>query len=558
MKLRLYALGAILAALPAAALAQIPLGASAPPKSADEAVTTVPLQTPGPEPAQRPPEIETNQLRELDAWTVGVLTQQQGGLPRDVWAHSDPAALAAAFDALPSTYESPAVQALARRVLLSGADAPPGDAVQAARARFEALGRMGAADELSQMAAGAGPALADPAIAQYAAQAELARARRAEACARGRLAQGDPPATFILRLRAYCSAATGDRAAADLALEIARANHGDDTWVTSVVGIVGGAPMSRPPPARYDASLNAALSLAGHLRPGSNPLANASSLSLLVIARTEDAPQPVRAQAAAIALRRGVLPAAEARTILLATPANVTAGLPGVAVALRQFTAATDDAGKAAAIAGTLRNARAMADLSAVARVFRDDIARLPPPDAATALLFTRAAIAAGDARLTERMLEAARQGGAAQPVFSPLEAALAVMRGVNSDSNGMAVHRRMDGHSTATARTTARDILIMGALGFQFDGAAAAYAQANAPQGGDAANAGALAALNAAAEHGATGETTLYAAIAAGDGPASLDANSVIAIIRALRAAHMDGEARRFAVEAILAGAPA
>jgi hypothetical protein len=559
MIFRTLALGALLAALPATAGAQTPLGA--------------PIQTAPAPPVRRAPEIESNELRQLDAWTVGVLTAEQGGLARNVWASSDPAALSAAFDALPSVYESPAAQHLARRVLLSGADAPPGDAAEAARNRFEALGRMGAADELSQMAAGAGPALADAAIAQYAAQAELARNRRAEACARGRLAQGSPPSTFILRLRAYCSAATGDRAAADLALEIARANRGEDAWVTSVIGIVGGAPNARPPAARYDTSLNAALSLAANLRPGANALANASSLALLSIARKEDAAQPLRAQAAALALRRGVLPAAEARAILAATPGNVVANVP-LATAL-QTMAATRGAPTAVPVATVLRNARTIADFTAAAHFFQDDIrafaswgapatdptaaaAAGPALDTTQALLFARAAIATGDASLAGRLLEQAQRTGGVQPALSPVEAALAVMRGVNSDPNGMAAHRRMDGATTANARAVARDMAIMGAAGFQFDGAAEAFVTSNAPQGGVAADAGALGVLSGAAARGATGEAALYAAIAAGDGPARLDAASVVAIVRALRAARLDGEARRFAVEAILAGAPA
>lgn len=577
MKVRSLALGALLAALPATALAQVPLGA--PVETTRVPPTREPVRSGPPAPSPQNslwgPEIESNELSQLDAWTVGTLTQEQGGLPRNVWSDADPVALAAAFDALPSTYQSPAVQNLARRVLLSGADAPRGDASEAARNRFEALGRMGAADELSQMAAGAGPALADAAIAQYAAQAELARGRRIEACARGRQAQGDPPATFILRLRAYCSAATGDRAAADLALEIARANRGEDAWVTSVIGIIGGAPTSRPPAARYDTSLNAALSLAANLRPGTNPLNGASSLSMLAIARDEEAPQPLRALAAAGALQRGVMSAAETRTIIAATPATVTSGAPSYVTALRTLSTARG-APAAAAVANVLRTAstHGVADFTAASRFFKEDIesfaswsaaapaaADAPPTgpqlDANSALLFARAAIATGDARLAGRLLDTARQGGAAQPALSPVEAAFTVMRGVNNDPNGMAVHRRMDGSSTPTARTTARDALIMGAVGFQFDGAAQAFVAANAPQGGVAADAGALSVLNAAAERGSVGEVALYAAIAAGNGPATLDANSVVAIIRALRAARMDGEARRFAVEAILAGGP-
>ncbi|MGE0597692.1 MAG: hypothetical protein AB7P07_15120, partial [Hyphomonadaceae bacterium] len=132
------ALGALMAALPAQALAQ-----------------TDPL----PPPPSRTAEIEAAPLAALDAWSVGVLTQAQGAMPRDVWATTDADFLAALYDRLPAIYESPSMQALAERVLFSGAAAPRGDAAEAARNRYEAMGRMGAADQLSQMAAGAGDAL---------------------------------------------------------------------------------------------------------------------------------------------------------------------------------------------------------------------------------------------------------------------------------------------------------------------------------------------------------------------------------------------------------------
>jgi hypothetical protein len=80
----------------------------------------------------------------------------------------------------------------------------------------------------------------------------------------------------------------------------------------------------------------------------------------------------------------------------------------------------------------------------------------------------------------------------------------------------------------------------------------------ANAPQGGASADAGVLLALAAAVERGAVGEGALLAVIAGGDaGPARLDADSLGRVIRALRALRLEDDARRFAVEALVAGAP-
>jgi hypothetical protein len=506
-----------------------------------------------------PAPIEQEQLSELNAWTVSALSRANGALPGDLWRRSDPAFIALVMDRLPAVYESPAAQALARRVLVSGGEAPRGDALAAARERFEALGKMGAADELSIMAAGAGAAATDEQIAQYAAQAELARGRRPEACARGRaanVAEQTPP--FLLRLRAYCAAATGDRTAADLALEVARTQNAADAWYTGAVAAAGGAPGARPPAARYDNSLSVQLSIAGQLRPGPNPLASASTLALVALARNENAPQPFRAQAAALAFRRGALSVQEARAILAATPAEIASALPPIVTALRQTQAAPGSLQAATAIATVLREAGAPADFHAVARFFVSDIATLQTaPDANAALLFARAAVAAHDIELSQRLIASARQAGVDEAALAPLEAALAALSGVSGEAGAVAMQRRID-RGAAQPRAAARDAAILSALGAPTNGAIQGFMLGNAPQGGARASTGAMLALAAAAENRALGEGALLAVLAAGEGGAArLDADSLAAIIRALRALGLDDEARRFAAEAILAGAP-
>jgi hypothetical protein len=502
--------------------------------------------------------VETQELRQLDAWTVGALSRAEGMAP-ELWTRSDPAFLATLFDKLPTVYESPAVQALALRVLLSSGEAPAGEAQPAARKRFEALGRMGAADPLANMAAGAGAALADPAIAQYAAQAELARGRRAEACQRGRAAPVDPPSPFFLRLRAFCAAAVGDRPAAELALELARSGGADDAWFTGAVAAAGGAPGARPPAAHYDNSLTVQLSIAAGLRPGPNPLTNASSLALVALARNDAAPQPVRAQAAALAYRRGSLSAADARTVLLATPAEITSGLPPIVLALRQVQATPGSLEAATAIAGELRRATAPGDFAAAARFFRADIAALTTaPDPSAALLFARAALAAGDVELSARLLESTTQAGLTPAALAPLGAALAVAQGVRGDAARAAMTQRISAAGASLGRAGARDVAIMAAMGFPTDGAAQTFLLANPPQGGARAEPGAMAALGAAVARRAPGEAALLAVVASGNGPGLLDADSVCEIIRTLRALQLEDDARRFAVEALLAGQPA
>lgn len=554
MKLRLAAmpsaLALALALSPCAALAQQSL---TPPPAA----TTPP---PAEEPPRRlPAPIETQELRQLDAWSVAAITRQQGALDANLWERSDANFVAALLDRVPSMFESPAVSALTRRVLYSGGDGPRGDAPTAARKRFEALGRIGAAEALAVMAAGAGSGASDPAIATYAAQAELARGNRVEACQRGRAAANESTSAFLLRLRAFCAAAGGDRAAADLALELARGSGGqDDPWYTGAVAAAGGAPSARPPAARYGTSLDAQLSIAAGLRPGPNPLNNASTLALSALARNERAPQPVRAQAAALAYRRGALTAAETRAIFQATPPEITSGLPPAVVALRQVEAAPGTLAAATAIAGELRRATAIADFAATSRFFHQDIAALTTaPDPASALLFARAAVATEDMQLATRLVQSAGQAGIDRSALAPLETIIAIAGRVRGEATTAVVRTRIASGGASLSRATARDVTLMAALGFQLDGDAQTFLLTNAPQGGVRADAGAMAALHSAVERRAVAEGALLAAIAAGEGPSRLDADSAAEIIRALRALRLDDEARRFAIEAILAGAP-
>jgi hypothetical protein len=249
-----------------------------------------------------------------------------------------------------------------------------------------------------------------------------------------------------------------------LALELARSGpSADQSWYSRSIAAVGGAPAPRTLTARYDSSLSAAISLGANLRPAGNPLANASNLAILALARADNAPQPVRAQAAALAFRRGLLSAMEAHTILNATPATITANVPAILTALRQVEAAPGSLASATAIAGVLRQATAPADFSAAARFFKNDIASLQSaPNAAAALDFARAALAAGDVTLAARLTLAANQAGVSPAARAPLEAALAVARNDNPQTLALAAQRRTDAAVGPARAGAARDAAIL------------------------------------------------------------------------------------------------
>jgi hypothetical protein len=494
--------------------------------------------------------IEMGQLDRLDAWNVGAVGRQDGAVEGAVWSRSSGRMLGSLFDQVPAEFGSLAAQDLARLALASPGAGPGSDAEEAGRKRFEALARMGEADDVTLMA-GVGALASDPTIAQYAAQSELARGRFTEACQRARGSTGAPP-PFTLRLRALCSAVEGDAAGAQLALALARDAGAEDAWFSAVVGTIGGPAPARPQAARYDASLNAATSLAAGLAPGRNPLASASTLALLTVSRTASAPVSLRAAAALEALSRGVGSVDETRAILRESYAANATGAGSVAAAIARSEAQPGSMEAASAIAAALRAATAHPDFAAAAAVLRPDIAQLvSAPDAAATLLFARAALAAGDARLSQRLLGAAETAGADIGGIASLQAALAANSSEISEEDAIAaVRRRIENQPGPGA---SRDAAILAAIGFPMDAPSRAALIAQPPGGGAPANAGLLAALHAAVEADASGEAAMIAALIAAPGPARLDTESLTAVLRALVRLELYPQARALAVEALL-----
>ncbi|MBL8551522.1 MAG: hypothetical protein JNJ73_16165 [Hyphomonadaceae bacterium] len=535
------------------------LGGSRPPApDSDAPLAGAPPAPPEPPPAVEPQQatgasrlpapVEMGDIQQLDVWSVGVLPRTDGGLPNSLWAGSDAAALGALFDRLPASIDSPAARTLARRALASAGEAPGGAAADAGRKRVSALARMGFADDVAAMATAASAAFTEPNIAQFAAQSELARNRRGEACVRVRAAVGDAPPPFILRMRAYCAAAQGDAAMTDLALEVARSANAEDAWFRTAIGALISRP-ARPPAARYDTPLNAAVSLAAGLAPAAgNSIASSTPLALLAIARSRDAPTPLlRANAAAAAFRRGVLSKAEAREAIRAAIAAPPAPAPGFIGAVRDVEAQPGTLIAATAIDRALKQSSAYGDFVAAARLFQEDIARLSQaPDPPATLLLARAAAAIGDTPLAARLAYSAQQANADPVGVARVRAAIAL------DDPGALSDR-----IAAGGPSVGRDAAILAEhQALNADGRA--FLASHPPVGGVRGDGALLAALQAAANRRAVGETAILASLLAAPGAHTLDAETLAVIIRALRTVGLDDDARAIAVEALVGPPPA
>jgi hypothetical protein len=502
--------------------------------------------------------IESGTLAELDPWAVGALARGEASMPRSLWRQSDAAALVLLYDRVPATINSPAALRLVRQALLSPAEAPPGDAVIAARKRYETLARIGAGEEINSMVSGSGEAKRDSVIALYATQADLGRGRLRDACRRSELIQQDPPPPFVLRLRALCFAEAGEKESADLALEVARTSNPADAtlpWFQGAIGVLNGAPPARPPLARYDTSLNAATSVVSKLKPPpQNALVNASTFALAILARAEDAAPSLRAQAAQKALRMNALPPDMARAAARADALEKTP--TPLALAVKEVEAAAGPYAQALAIESALKRAKPHGEFAALSRVFAGDIARLPM-DTATApaaLTFTRAFLATGEYRTAHEWRRIADSVSADRTVLGILDTALTIARNDTVNAR-FAAERRIETAALRTGGLVTRDLMIYQALGFDIGALGADHIARNIPAVGRKPDPALMTQLATAADRRATGEVALYAALAVGDGAEQLDAAALAQILEALRTVGLGESARHVAIEAVIAG---
>jgi hypothetical protein len=552
----------------AISLSALAIGLSA---SAGAQTPTQTLADAAPTPAAvvRTTAVESSELRAFSAWEVGAANEKL--LPATLWNNSDAAAVGALLDKATQPYASPASNRLARGAMLAPGAAPAGSeaaAADAARKRFAALGRFGAADEITTMVAASPVAAADKSIAMFAAQSDLARGRNDDACRRG---QAIPPAAsaalaadgFFLRLRAFCAAASGDAPGAELAFDVARTAGVNDPWLFSA--LLALAPDSRAKPvAKYDNSLDAAVSLAGAFKPAAKPLVGASILAQSAVARSDSAMPAVRVEAALTSLRAGAIDGRTGRAAF-AAGVNIKAAkgapIPSAVVAIKTVAAAEDKpAARALAIETALNGVVTYADYIAVARALASDIAALPK-DATTAaagLGMARAMLAIGDYKSAAewRNLLVQSQAPTSESARSALDAALVAAGQGNIETAKVVLERRINLASGLSLKRASRDVAILTALGVPPPAPAAGFVNANPPVAATVkADAASLAKATEASQRKAQGETALYVAAALAPGAEKVEIDSVVAAITALREAGLMDAARLVAVEAMIAG---
>ncbi|HEX4302298.1 MAG TPA: hypothetical protein VHZ78_05865 [Rhizomicrobium sp.] len=207
------------AAPPAATGAPTPLGApsATPPADQPPAADTAPVDfKPGMlgKPTQTP--ITAGDLGTVDGPPTGTLDDSNGGLGQSMWSNAPRAEVEDLLGRVPLVSSDPFVHALARRLVLTTADAPVGPSKRALiTIRIEKLLQAGLVDDAGTLAAAVHLAN-DPDFARVQADALLYAGRDKDICGDLTATRLTAPEPFWLELRIWCFATAGDTASAEL------------------------------------------------------------------------------------------------------------------------------------------------------------------------------------------------------------------------------------------------------------------------------------------------------------------------------------------------------
>lgn len=519
--------------------------------------------------------IEMGSLGGVDASSAGLISNADGGLGADMWQGATRADVDQYLSMMPVATGSPVVNDLGRRLLLTSATPPEGQvsgtSLLAIRLdRLIASGRAGLAAELGRGTS----ADTSPPVAIARARAGLALGNDASACDElNNLPAGNDPAhdegdAFATRLAAFCQIRSGNSAAANVTLDLAREEAYDNPLFYSLASEASdGLKLKARAPKVLDALDVRFYTLAKRPLPD-----DAASIVVPAVVKTlsEDtslAPS-LRIEAGERAASAGVITGdALAKLYAIATfkPDELDGAkaglLPKDAVMRRALLFQAADAEVLATDRADLMKLY-LAQCDEVGRYDACVAALLPDlltlePGAALASfapVATRALLAVGDVAHARQWF--AFVGTENERDRRELSALMLVADpgGIKplSDQEAAAIAADLNSGVAATQNFAATEAMIHDGAGqalpqVVLQALVAAPRSVGAPEQ-------LLNQLHNAGLKGSVGEVVLFSLVAIGPGgPGSADRQAVAQSISSLRAVHLDGEARRLALEALM-----
>jgi hypothetical protein len=262
-------------------------------------------------PAPQNSSVEVGVLGTAEGPSVGLLDP---GLGEELWSGAERATVEGLLTRVPLVSPDPALRALAKRIVLSKAAAPPGPSKRALiTVRIEKLLEAGLIDEAGALAAQLSLAN-DADFARVQADALLTANRAADVCGEltaTRLTAGE---SFWLQLRAYCAAVGGDQATADLTRAVLEAQGNSDKAYDTLVDDALNHKIDPPGPITHPTAMHLFLLQQAGLPIGDVAAAMGTPANLLALRDPRNSAQ-VRFAAAERIVRTGAVSVLELKTL---------------------------------------------------------------------------------------------------------------------------------------------------------------------------------------------------------------------------------------------------
>lgn len=532
--------------------------------------------------------IEIAKPTALDSDSIGVLDENRGGFPGDLWDGTSRLVLRKLLSELPAGTKSAAMRDLVRRALSTAAQAParlPGSSEAEAPSliglraqKLAAFGLASAAEELAKAVPGR---LEDEALARVLVDGMWMIDDRDGACklVRGQIAR--MTGLYWQQALIVCQALSGEHDRAALGLNLMREQSLDvDPALVELVGALAAPAGARAVNVPVPSLLHFTLLRAADL-PIPDNFATSGDLQVLhVYARAPGGRRDSRLAAAERAEMLGALSPAQLAEIYdsarftaeqIAAAESTARRSPSPAnraLLYRAVKASPDARVRVDMLRGYLAVARAQEVYPSAARLVAPLLRALPvqPEFAEFAGEAARALLLAGAEDEARSWYDLVNQAARGNPAMAAESASLwPLLRIAGGDAWAPSEPGRIERWLAAQrqrdpARAAARASLLAAlfsalreddtmALGPALVGAGAATEQGRMP------STGLWLALKQAATQGRLGEAILIAATILGvDGPAGANALTVAAVVEALRAVGQEPDARAVALEAALA----
>lgn len=526
--------------------------------------------------------IEVGRLSGVDASTAGLISVQEGGFGADMWRGASRADIDSYLSRLPVPSRSPVMGDLARRLLLTGAQPPEGagSASSLLATRLDLLVASGHAEAALELAQAAGRERS-PGVAAALARAALARGDESRACdALKDIPPGDDPAhdrmaAFSVKLSTYCQIAGGNQEIASLTLDLAREEGLDDPLFYSLASEAAAGIVLRAPEPNELGIVDAAFyRLAKRDLPGN---AAAIAAPALLPSLLDDPSIPVEQKveaaerAAAYGLINGRQLAAYYRKPRF-TPEQMAGLLTSDIPESSPLRRAMIYQAIGSAIAADERMqlfklALATAETSGLyyptVEALYPALADMKPNDALRPLApaATRAFIAIGERGKAREWLALVSQGGQtlgrdARELSGLMRVSAASANGFDSKQLSAEIIADLKSGVKSTQLYAASEAMLLDGLGFQLDPAVwDALLDARGALTGKVPPEALLNQLQTAGAKNAIGETVMLALDAIGQaGPGGVHPRASSQAVSSLRAVGLESEARRLALEALMA----